>query len=523
MRLKLLLHYCKSDLFSPQIRYTTMLLLLILVFASMIGTICRGLPKYYEYKRTHELEQRPGALTLHFVAPPFGSFSKEQYESLKKAFEPLKNNKAITEIFPNIQISIESKIANSGLLYKFKGRMLQDNDVSLIGEFLINGKKLNKIDNDWSATIISADSVETIPVIIGKKFLSDLKQTGNGPFRCNFSKDSTIFNLQVIAELEHEQEDLCSFYVSKSHMDRIHEKAVANSINSNAINILGLYKDAVKNDEFKEWCDKYNYRTPYESVSSDGQPAIRLKLFNEQRYQSKSEWDETLLKIEDFFELHPRSLSIIDFFGQTSSNYELNNYGSIAGMFVNVHQIKDLRSVEKVFLGWQVSQAGISGKENGVYMGLPKLENSVMIRLVEEVDEGTKNSKTIVALCLWGLLGVLILCFGTMIYTRIEQKKSEIGLLRMMGGSRFTIQTITILQTIIIGFFGIISGVFIGMFIFSSYLYFNNMPFSIVFDNEFVIYLLVSALSCLISMVLASLAACYFASIKSPSQLINAH
>ena len=141
MRLKLLLHYCKSDLFSPQIRYTTMLLLLILVFASMIGTICRGLPKYYEYKRTHELEQRPGALTLHFVAPPFGSFSKEQYESLKKAFEPLKNNKAITEIFPNIQISIESKIANSGLLYKFKGRMLQDNDVSLIGEFLINGKK----------------------------------------------------------------------------------------------------------------------------------------------------------------------------------------------------------------------------------------------------------------------------------------------------------------------------------------------------------------------------------------------
>ena len=523
MRLKLLFHYCKSDIFSPQVRYTTMLLLLILVFASMIGTICRGLPKYYEYIRTHELEQRQGALTLHFVAPPFGSFSKEQYESLKKEFELLKNNKAITEIFPNIQISIESKIANSDLLFKFKGRVLEDNDVSLIGEALNNGKKLSKIDNDWSASINTSDSVETIPVIIGKKFRSDLKQTGNGPFRCNFSKDFTIFNLQVIAELEHEQEDLCSFYVSKSHMDRIHEIAVANSINSNAINIAGLNKDAVKKKEFKDWCKTNNYRTPYESVSRDGHPAIRLKLFDEQRYHSKSDWDKTLVMIEEFFKLPPKTLSIVDFFGQTSSNYELNNYGSIAGMFVNVHQIKDLRSVEKVFLGWQVSQAGISGKANGVYMGLPKLENPVMIRLVEEVDEGTKNSKTIVALCLWGLLGILILCFGTMIYTRIEQKKSEIGLLRMMGGSRFTIQTITILQTIIIGFFGIISGVFIGMFIFSSYLYFNNMPFSIVFDNEFVIYLLVSALSCLISMVLASIAACYFASIKSPSQLINAH
>ena len=523
MRPKLLFHYCKSDLFSSQVRYTTMFLLLILVFASMIGAICGGLPKYYEYIRTNELEQRHGALTLYFVAPPFVSFSDDQYESLKKAFEPLKNKNEITEIFPNIQFSVDCEIAKSNLVLKIKGRVIEDNDVSLIGEVLKSGEKIKNINYVLPVSDISSESIPTVPVIIDKKFRSVLKQKGDGPFVCNFSKDSTIFNLQVVAELEHEQEDECYFYVKKSYMDRIHKKAVENSIKSNSIDISGLNKNAVNKKEFKDWCKTNNYRSPYETVSVEEKTAIRLSLSKNQSYQSKSDWDDTLVKIEKIFELPKNSLSIVNYISKTTTNYELKNYGSISGMIVNVKQIKDLRNIEKAFLVWRESQAGIDGKDNGIYMGLPKLENPVMIRLVEEVDEGTKNSKTIVLLCLCGLLIILILCFGTMIYTRIEQKKSEIGLLRMMGGSRFTIQLITILQTIIVGFFGIMTGVFIGIFAFSLFLYLKNMPFSTVFNNEFVIYLLVSAFGCLISMVFASVAACYFASIKSPSQLINAH
>jgi ABC-type antimicrobial peptide transport system permease subunit len=523
MRPTLLYHYCKSDLFSSQVRYTTIFLLLILIFASMIGAICGGLPKYYEYIRTHELEQRHGALTLHFVAPPFVSFSDDQFETLKKAFEPLKKNNAITEIFPNIQFSVDCDIAKSNLVLKIKGRMIEDNDVSLIGEVLKSGEKIKNIDYLLPASATSSDSSQTIPVIIDKKFRSVLKQKGDGPFSCNFSKDSTIFNLKVVAELEHEQEDECYFYVRKSSMDLIRAKAVANSIKSNSIDVLGLNKNAVNKREFKDWCKTNNYRSPYESISVDGKSVIRLSLSNNQSYQSNSNWAECLVKIEKIFELPKNSLSIVNYTGKTTTNYELKNYGSISGMFVNVRQIKNLRNVEKIFLEWRESQAGVDGRDNGIYMGLPKLENPVMIRLVEEVDESTKNSKTIVFLCLCGLLGVLVLCFGTMIYTRIEQKKSEIGLLRMMGGSRFTIQGITILQTFILGFFGIMIGLFIGIFVFSLYLYLNNMPFSTVFNNEFVIYLLVSALGCLISMVLASIVACYMASIQSPSQLINSH
>ena len=510
MRPTLLFHYCKSDLFSPQVRYTSLLLLTILFFASTIGTICVGLPEFYDYKRKHELEQRPGALTLHFSAPPLASFGSEQYRSLKNSFE-LKCKESV-EVFANYQVNLECAIDNTKLRLKINGRILDDNDTSLIGEDLVSGGKVKNMDLFCIKGSVSYGSDDNVPVIISNKFRIAFKQKGNGPFICRFNNDNTKFNLMVVAELKHEQPDDNWFYVPKSYMDSIHAKAMAKSITSNEITISGLEDNACNDPKFIEWCRVRKYQTPYES-------GLDVKLAGERK--SNSVWDAELSEISKFF--LKSTLKIKEYSNISSTNNELNNYKSISGMFVNVGQIKDLRNVEEVFNSWRESQAGIDGKENGEYMGLPKLENPVMIRLVQEVDEGTKILKFIVTYFLWSLLGILILCFGTMIYTRIEQKKSEIGLLRMMGGSRFTIQGITVLQTFILGFLGIAMGVCMGMISFSVFLFRYNIPFNTVFDHDFAIRLLISSFGCLIFMVIASIAACYFASIKSPSQLINAH
>jgi len=201
-------------------------------------------------------------------------------------------------------------------------------------------------------------------------------------------------------------------------------------------------------------------------------------------------------------------------------------------MYVNVDKIENLRKVEEVFKTWRedLIEKTISNSDNkafnrdsGIYMSMPKLENQTVIRLVEEVDEATKVAVAMVDNFLWMLLFILVCCFGALIYNRIEQKKSEFGLLRMMGGSHLTLQKITFFQVIIIGFPSIIIGILFGLFGFSIFLKIKNIPFSFVFNHEFFMRLGFAAFTCIFFMILAAWFACRISSNKSPSELINSH
>jgi len=311
MRTSLLLKYCGSDLFSRRVRTSSLFLFGILLLASCVATVCRGLPEFYHFIRNKQLEQKPGALTLHFVAPLLGSFNKNDYDSLVEKFSPLVKDKIVSSIFPNHKVNLEAQLGDKDLYLTISGRIISDKDISLFGELLVDGSFVSDNNPSWKISSDINKIANVVPVIVGKRFRKVLQQHNN-IINCKFPNASTNFNLFVIGELADDQSDSGFFYGQKSLFDKLYGLAKERAKKYKTVLITGFPIDATENKVFIQWALRNNFRAPY-VASSGNKPeldVINLTNLSEDSFYSAQEWNDVLNRISKELNLIPNKLKV---------------------------------------------------------------------------------------------------------------------------------------------------------------------------------------------------------------------
>lgn len=534
MKTTVLLRYCWTDLFSEGVRLVPLLQLILLTCCATVYLFSKGLPEHQKYLRLQELTNNPGARSLHIVGNSgslgSGRMYRADYDSLEKKLASAVGPKIIETMIPDhgkIEITFRSGGRSDNT--RFKGRILNDKDTSLIGQKLSNGKMVTS-ERLRDASIEVAGK-EQLFIILGRRFRADIPDGDVSRLIGQFDGlDWWIPEIVPLCELVNDQMDQAHFYVFKSQIDRIFSKAVEESKVSHSVNVR-ISPILLENTFFREWCAKLDIRSPVPYDKEGDLWVARLTQLPGPGAMSQFAW-KSLLKLCQNKPDYPIG-AILEVESLHASEVVASGMiyrpEALDGMYIVVRDVQDLSAVKKIFLEWlnevTTHLKAASKSENKGNLGAITafIENPITVRLVEEIDRGASQSRQLVTLFIVSLEVLVVISFLITGIVRVQVTKSVLGLLRMMGASRYDLIAVTLCQNLMLGLIGLGVGYIIGYSTLILYFSAHDVPLAVFANSYFVLTSLLSFIVGLVFMAVAASVSAIMVSFESPSQLINTH
>ena len=526
MKASVLLRYCYLDLFADGVRLVPILQIFFLATCATVYLFSKGLPEHQKYLRIQELENNPGARSLHILGNSgirTGRMSPIDYSSLESKVKS-EIGYAIQDIFPDHgKVNMKLKSHGSRDFKPVIGKVLNDRDLSLVGQKIVGGTTFSH--DLFMKNSADSSNEPSIRIILGMRFKSAYPNEDCSSFTGKFDGlDGVIPRIVPVCELANDQIDESDFYVFKSDLDRAFAIASEESKKSHAVHVR-LSPVLLRNQFFKEWCSLSDLRTPYDIGKSDDMVLARLIHLPGPGSQSKFGWDlllDTARKHKDF---PPKAvIEIVELFNpETASKSDTYMPESINGMYIFVNDVQSLSLVKSVFINWLDEVTQKLGDKPNIGATTAFIENPVTLRLVEEIDKGASQSRQLVSVFIFSLDLLVVISFLITGFVRVQVTKSVLGLLRMMGASQWDLIVITFCQNLILGLFGLASGYVLGYLILTGYFSLRGVPLVVFWNSYFIFTSLYSFFIGLISMACAASLSAFWISFESPAQLINSH
>ncbi len=534
MKTTVLLRYCWTDLFSESVRLVPALQLVLLASCATVYLFSKGLPEHQKYLRLQELANNPGSRSLHIIGCSgllgSGQMLRKDYDSLEEKMRTDIGTEIIERIVPDhgqIDITFRSGYRNDNL--KFKGTVLDDNDVSLIGQKLSDG---NTFTAEMLQEVLNkSHDNEKLSIVLGRRFKSDIPEGDisqlNGQLE---GLDYVIPEIIPFCELANEQMDQSLFYVFKGQFDKIFKRITLESQTSHSVNIR-ISALLLESDFFANWRSKFDIGPPVPYDKVGGLLVSRLTQLPGPGAMSKFGW-KSLLEGARTDKNFPKGsvLEMEDLHApEAVSGGLIYRPETLDGMYIVVRDIQHLSLVKKTFLGWldEVtnrlrSESKIVDKANlGATTAF--IENPITVRLVEEIDRGASHSRQLVTLFIVSLDVLVIISFLITGIVRVQVTKSVLGLLRMMGASRYDLIAVTLCQNLMLGLMGLGIGYIIGYSTLILYFSVHGVPLAVFANPYFVLTSMLSFVLGLLFIAAAASGSAIMVSFESPARLINTH
>jgi len=534
MKTTVLLRYCWTDLFSESVRLVPALQLVLLASCATVYLFSKGLPEHQKYLRLQELANNPGARSLHIVGNSgslgTGRMQRSDYESLEKKLGSVVGSGIIEAMIPDhgkLEITFRSSKRTNNT--RFKGKILNDQDTSLIGQKLVDGQIMTT--EMLRGGLDDVAGKDKLPIILGRRFRSDIPDGDLSDLIGQFDGlDWWIPEIAPFCELVNEQVDQMHFYVFKSHVDHFFKKAINESKISHSVNVL-ISPDLLVNKPFRDWCAKLDIRAPVTYDKRGDLWVARLTQLPGPDAMSKFAWASLLKSARDTLGFPAGAILDVESLNASEdvSSGLMYHPEALDGMFIVVRDVQYLSLVKKAFLDWLdgvTDQLKAESKsESKEFLGATTafIENPITVRLVEEIDRGASQSRQLVTLFIVSLDVLVIISFLITGIVRVQVTKSVLGLLRMMGASRYDLIAVTLCQNLMLGLMGLGIGYIIGYSTLILYFSVHGVPLAVFANPYFVLTSMLSFVLGLLFMAAAASGSAIMVSFESPARLINTH
>lgn len=483
--------YIWKDLWDRDVRKISLVIWFIFFIASISSTLGLAFPEISDYKRKQHLLENPNSLRLIF-APPFGSnfndFVKSGVdipnplkEKLINGFKPLLASGVIQSIQERSRMSLEwfddtttVSVAQSSEIIRtiIRGRVLRAGDPCLEGQNLVNGMVIKDSDS-----IFGDSGAASIPIVVTKDFFHALwgnrKERDKNPdffvtknLQFVFRGQDEGFPCTIKGILRDEQPTDGEFFIRMEDLQPKIVKVLEENRLVKSIIIGGVEGKSLRSPAAQKVLDEFGIRSPF-SVPEGDETLYRLAFADQIRSEKIAFWEKTILgKIRK--ELPNGEQVVIK-----KRTFAEEKFGTLPGKSdcdgIVVHSA-DLGGLplihqrfREVFSKGDVNADGSTDEDSIDADKIPKLQNPDIINQISQIDSSTKWNR----IAIWTQLAVgsfiLVISLSALVSVRLEQKRAEIGLLRMLGISSTRLLWMFIFQSWLLCLLGMAPGIFFAL------------------------------------------------------------
>ena len=465
----------------------------IFLFASISSTFGLAFPEISDYKRKQHLLENPNSLRLIF-GPPFGGNFNDALKKgvdtpnplklrLIKGFEPLLGSGVIHSIQERARMPLEwfddttivsaPDRSSETIRTTIRGRVLKSGDPCLEGQTLMDGKVIKDSDS-----IFGDSGTDSIPIVVTKDFFYALwgnrKEKDKNPdffvaknLKFVFRGQDEGFSCTINGILRDEQPTDGEFFIRKEDLQPKILKVLDDNRLVKSVAIGGVDLKSLRSPAAQKVLDEFRIRSPL-SVPEGDEKLYRLAFADQSQAEKIAFWKTTIL--EKLRKVLPNGEQVLI----KKTTFAEEKFGTLPGKSdcdgIIVHST-DLRGLplihqrfREVFSTMVVGPDGSTDESSIDADNIPKLQNPDIINQISQIDSSTKWNR----IAIWAQLAVssfiLVISLSALVSVRLEQKRSEIGLLRMMGISSTRLLWMFIFQSWLLCLMGMVPGLFIALF-----------------------------------------------------------
>jgi len=484
--------YIWNDLWDREVRKISRVIWFIFFIASLSSTFGLAFPEISDYKRKQHLLENPNSLRLIF-SPPFGGtfndLAKDGVDTpnplklrLIKGFEPLLASGVIQSIQERSRMSLEwfddtTTVSAPGrssetIRTTIRGRVLKSEDPCLEGQTLMDGKVIKDSDSTFGDY-----GSNSIPILVTKDFFHTLwgsrKERDKSPdffvaknLQFVFRGQEEGFPCTIKGILRDEQPTDGEFFIRKEDLQPKILKVLEDNRLVKSIAIGGVDLKSLRSPAAQKVLDEFRIRSPL-SVPEGDEKLYRLAFADQSQAEKIAFWKTTIL--EKLRKVLPNGQQVVI----KKTTFAEEKFGTLPGKSdcdgIVVHST-DLRGLplihqrfREVFSTKVVGPDGSTDESSIDADTIPKLQNPDIINQISQIDSSTKWNR----IAIWAQLAVssfiLVISLSALVSVRLEQKRSEIGLLRMLGISSTRLLWMFIFQSWLLCLLGMAPGIIIAL------------------------------------------------------------